>query len=202
MARIQAADYDTKRAAITAHAAHLFAARGFGGASIADLAAAGGFSKSLIYHYYAAKEDILYDVMRSHIDALVAVKDRVANEGGSPETRLRRLAHDLLDHYVGASDSQKVLLYELNQLTPAQRSDIVAKQRDIVDFTQSLFAALDRRASNHGELRVKVMLFFGMLNWTHNWFRPDGAIGRDRIADQAVNAMLGDLGRRGDSRLA
>lgn len=195
MARVQAADYDTKRAAITAHAARLFAARGFGGASIADLAAAGGFSKSLIYHYYAAKEDILYDVMRSHIDALVAVKDDVADQAGSPEARLRRLAHDLLDHYVGASDSQKVLLYELNQLTPAQRDDIVAKQRDIVDFTQSLFAAIDRGSHNHGELRVKVMLFYGMLNWTHNWFRPNGAIDRDRIADQAVDAMLGDLAR-------
>ena len=197
MARIQAADYDAKRAAITAHAAHLFAARGFGGASIADLAAAGGFSKSLIYHYYAAKEDILYDVMRSHIDALLAVKDAVAASADPPETRLRHLARALLDHYVGASDSQKVLLYELNQLTRAQRDDIVAKQREIVDFTQSLFTAIDRNASDRDALRVKVMLFYGMLNWTHNWFRPDGPIGRDRIADQAVDAILGDLGHPG-----
>lgn len=198
MARVQAADYDAKRAAITAHAARLFAARGFGGASISRLAAAGGFSKSLIYHYYAAKEDILYDVMRSHIDVLVAVKNDVADQKGSPEARLRRLAYDLLDHYVGASDSQKVLLYELNHLTPAQRDDIVAKQREIVDFTQSLFAAIDRGGHDHGALRVKVMLFFGMLNWTHNWFRPSGAIDRDRIADKAVDAMLGDLARGGD----
>ena len=71
MARTQAADYEERRTAIVEQAARLFAERGFLGASIADLAEACDSSKSLIYHYYASKEDILYDVMHSHVRALL-----------------------------------------------------------------------------------------------------------------------------------
>ena len=53
------------------HAARLFAERGFLGTSIAELAEACETSKSLVYHYYESKEDILFDVMHSHVRALL-----------------------------------------------------------------------------------------------------------------------------------
>ena len=68
MARTKADNYDSKRDAITSNAAKLFAEKGFGGASISDISKACNISKSLIYHYYSAKEDILYGVMTDHID--------------------------------------------------------------------------------------------------------------------------------------
>jgi len=34
------------------------------------------------------------------------------------------------------------------------------------------------------------MLYFGMLNWTHTWFRPKGPVSRDEVADMAANATL------------
>jgi len=71
MARTQSADYAIRREAIVDRAAELFAERGFLGASIADLADALKTSKSLIYHYYDSKEDILFDVMHSHVKALL-----------------------------------------------------------------------------------------------------------------------------------
>ena len=78
MARTQAADYEERRTAIVEQAAQLFAERGFLGASIADLAEACDSSKSLIYHYYTSKEDILYDVMHSHVRALLDTAEEVA----------------------------------------------------------------------------------------------------------------------------
>jgi AcrR family transcriptional regulator len=71
MARPQSPDYDKRREAIVATAASLYARRGFPGASVSDLAKACGSSKSLIYHYFPSKDDILYDVMAAHLDALV-----------------------------------------------------------------------------------------------------------------------------------
>ncbi len=52
MARPQSPDYDKRRDAIVSAAAHLYARRGFQGASVADLAKACGTSKALIYHYF------------------------------------------------------------------------------------------------------------------------------------------------------
>ena len=56
MARPQSPDYDKRREAILAAAAHLYAERGFQGASVADLAKACRTSKSLIYHYFPSKQ--------------------------------------------------------------------------------------------------------------------------------------------------
>ena len=37
------------------------------------------------------------------------------------------------------------------------------------------------------------MLFFGMINWTHTWFRPGGAVSAEELADLAVDMMLNGL---------
>jgi AcrR family transcriptional regulator len=90
MARPQSPDYDRRRAAILAAAARLYARRGFRGASIAELAKACKASKSLVYHYFSSKEDILLQVMASHLDALVAAAAETTRSG-TAEARLRAL---------------------------------------------------------------------------------------------------------------
>jgi aryl carrier-like protein len=37
------------------------------------------------------------------------------------------------------------------------------------------------------------MLFFGMINWTHTWFRPGGAVSAEQLAELAVDLLLGGL---------
>src|SRR3712207_5937766 len=103
MARPQSPDYDKRRDAIIAAAAHLYARRGFQGASVSDLAEACGTSKALIYHYFPSKDDILCEVMAAHLDLLVeAAQD--ATQAGSAVERLRSLTFSFMRLYVGAQD--------------------------------------------------------------------------------------------------
>ena len=187
MARPQSPDYDKRRDAILAAAAHLYARRGFQGASVADLAKACSTSKSLIYHYFPSKDDLLYATMAAHLDALVAAAEQ-ATQKGSAEARLRALTHAFMRHYVGAEDSHKILLNELDNLPPVRRAEVVAKQRRIIGAVEALVREIRPEA---GDLSMPLtMLFFGMINWTHNWFRPGGAVDADRLADMAVDLML------------
>jgi AcrR family transcriptional regulator len=190
MARPQSPDYDKRRDAILAAAAHLYARHGFQGASVADLAKACNTSKSLIYHYFPSKDDLLYACMASHLDALVAAAEE-ATRTGNAEARLRALTHAFMGLYVGAQDSHKVLLNELENLPPARRAEVVAKQRGIIGAVEGLVREIRPDAGN---LTLPLtMLFFGMINWTHTWFRPGGAVGADRLANMAVDLMLGGL---------
>lgn len=77
MARTQSPDYDKRREGIVQQAAKLFAKQGFLGASVSDLAKACKTSKSLVYHYFPSKEDVLYGVMSAHLDDLVAISAEV-----------------------------------------------------------------------------------------------------------------------------
>jgi AcrR family transcriptional regulator len=190
MARPQSPDFDKRREAIVAAAAHLYARRGFPGASVSDLAKACGSSKSLIYHYFPSKDDILYDVMAAHLDALVEAADRSMQAGGARE-RLHALTLAFMRLYVGAQDHHKVLLNELDNLPAPRRAEVVAKQRRIIAIVEALVREL-RPELDPVSLPV-AMLFFGMINWTHTWFRGDGSVTPEQLADMAVDLLLGGL---------
>ena len=190
MARPQSPDYDKRRDAILAAAARLYARRGFQGASVADLESACSTSKSLIYHYFPSKDDTLHAVMAAHLDDLVDAADE-AMQAGNAEERLRALTLAFMRLYAGARDSHKVLLNELDHLPPRQRAEVVAKQRRIIAVVETLIREI-RPDLNPLTLPL-TMLFFGMINWTHTWLRPQGPISAEAIADLAVNLMLDGL---------
>lgn len=192
MARPQSPDYDKRRDSIVRVAARLYARQGYNGASVADLAKACRSSKSLIYHYFPSKDDILYEVMADHLDDLVAAA-REATQSGTAETKLRALTLAFMQLYVGAQDSHKVLLNELDNLPPKPRAEVIGKQRRIIGAVEELIREIRPET---GPLALPLtMLFFGMINWTHTWFRPHGRVSAESLAEMAVEVMLGGLER-------
>lgn len=190
MARTQAADYDDRRQAILTQAAELFADRGFHGTSVVELASACGVSKSLLYHYFPSKEDVLFAVMASHIDMLEEDVGEILALKQAARLRLEALLHRFLVHYAGASARQKVLLNELRKLPAPRQDEIVAKQRNIIQAVEDCLAELDPQLFHQPQNRfATAMLIFGMINWTLTWFRADGAISTDQLSTM-VNDML------------
>jgi AcrR family transcriptional regulator len=196
LARTQSPDFEERRQAILDRAAGLYAARGFLGASIADLAAECQVSKSLIYHYYAAKEDILFDVMHSHVQALLEVGMRIAGGEGTALERLRALTHAFMDLYAGAAARHKVLLNELDRLPPDRRKVVVDIQRKLIVLVETLLSEI--RPDLAAPLkRPTAMLYFGMINWTHTWLDPQGPAKPDEIAELAVKVFLEGIAKKG-----
>ena len=190
MARTQAADYDERRDAIVSKAAELYGQRGFLGSSIADLAEACGMSKSLLYHYFSSKEDILFEIMDSHVADLGQIAARVRNEP-DPRKRLFRLTEQFMEVYVPASNRHKVLLNDLDKLPPQRRKTIIAEQRVLLDAVDAILTELSPTLANKArERRAATMIYFGMINWTHTWFDPKGALDAGEIATLAVNIFL------------
>ncbi|MBG6120441.1 MULTISPECIES: TetR/AcrR family transcriptional regulator [unclassified Sphingobium] len=191
MARTQAPDYDQRREFFVAKAAQLFAKSGFSRTSISELAKACDTSKSLLYHYYQSKEEILHAVMASHINLLEQDVAEILSEGGNPRDLLRSIVHRFMRHYTGAVASQKVLLNELDNLPEDKRSTIVAQQRGIVEAVGGLLQDIFIDLKNDpARAWASAMLLFGMINWTHTWFDPDGPISPDELADMVINLVL------------
>lgn len=196
MARTQAADYEERREAIVEKAAALFAERGFLGASVSDISGACSMSKSLLYHYYPSKEDVLHAVMASHIDRLVADVEEAMAAQGDARTRLRMMLRLFMSHYVGAAARQQVLLHDLDKLPPGPRAAIIAKQRRIIDAVQALLVEIEPALGRDKALaRARTMLLFGMINWTGNWYDATGLVSPDQIADMAFEMVTGAIAR-------
>ncbi len=190
MARTQAADFGEKREHIMVGAARIFARNGFAGASVSDIAETCEISKSLLYHYFPSKEAILFAVMQAHIGDLLEVRAECRTVAPARD-RFLAITRSLLSRYAGAANAQKVLLYELDSLSPAEKTEIVGGQRRLIDYVEGALAdARALLAKDPARLRVTVMLYFGMLNWSHTWFDPQGRISRDELARTVVETML------------
>ena len=193
MARPQAADYAEKRAAITAAAARLFARHGYAGAPIAELAAACGLSKSLLYHYYGSKDAILFAVMDGHMAELLEVVDTPPTAGLAPVAAWRAFAEALLTRYAGAADSQGAAL----RPRPSGRRPARRDRRPPTPPDRRRRGRIGRRrrwpAPIRAKLRAQVMLFFGMINWSHTWFDPAHGLSRAELARQAADTALKGL---------
>jgi AcrR family transcriptional regulator len=193
MARPQAEDYAQKQQLIRDRAAELFAARGFAGASIADIAAACGCAKSLIYHYFGSKQDILYDLLQAHVATLIAAATEAVARPDAPERRIRALIRALMELYADARAKHVLLLSELDSLPPARKASIVAMERRLVGLVADLFETLVPALAQRPDLRWPLaMSVFGLINWTHTWYRPDGA-----LSSAAYAALAADLVLRG-----
>lgn len=195
MARTQAADYEQRRADIVETAARLYAERGFRGASTADLAQACEISKSLIYHYFPSTKDILFQVMSSHVQELLEAVEAAGALEAPPREQLRSLLHAFLTVYAGAAERQTVLLNELDQLEPEARAEIVAAQRKVVDRVEAILCRVRPELTRGERSRVVTMLLFGMINWLHTWYRPDGPVKPEAVAELTLALFLDGLER-------
>jgi TetR/AcrR family transcriptional regulator len=181
MARPRAADHDDKRAMLLARSAALFAEKGFDRTSMAEIATALGVSKALFYHYYASKDALLFDIIRTHLDELVAVTEAAATAAHSPRAGLNAIITAILDCYRDADAEHKIQINHLSQLPEAQQAELRARERRLVAVMAEAVARLNPNLP-HRLIKPLAMSIFGTLNWKYMWFRDNGPVSREEYA--------------------
>jgi AcrR family transcriptional regulator len=194
LARTRAGDWGDKRARIYDGAAELFAAQGFARTSIAELAAHCQASKSWIYHYFPSKEAILYAILHDHMTLLLRTAESELASHQAPDAQLRGLLRAFMAIYVRAQAKHVVLLAELDSLPAEQQREIRGLERRVVDLVADVVRRLDGPlATERDVLKPITMMLFGMINWTYTWYRPDGPIEPEQLANLAADLFLNGL---------
>jgi AcrR family transcriptional regulator len=195
MARTQSENYPEIRQGILDRSAALFARRGYPNTTIADLAAANGISRGLLYHYFASKEALLSEMLHAHLDLLLGAIRRSAKDGATPEERLRNSVRKMVSINAGSKDLQIVLLHDLQNLEPGDRDAIVGKQKEILAVVAGLIRDCDhRRKYDDRQMKAQTMMFMGMINYTYLWYDPKGPVGPAEYADMVADTYLAGLG--------
>jgi AcrR family transcriptional regulator len=201
MARTIAKDYDAKRTSILKKSAQYFADQGYDRASVSQVAGACGISKSLIYHYYESKEQLLFDILQSHLNAIHKCVATISNHNKDPKTHLRHLVAELLTAYRGADAEHRLQLQSTTALSQEQQHELAETQRAIVkvfaDTIESI--APDYLHGMPQHQRPITMSLFGMLNWFYLWYQPGRSMNRIEYANLATDILLGGLDRLKDT---
>jgi hypothetical protein len=138
------------------------------------------------------------------MDALLAAAETSLREGDEPRTKLRAFVRAHMRLYATSQAKHLLLINELGSLPSRGRAAIVAKQRKLVGLAADLFAAVAPALNTQPDLRFPTaMSFYGMINWTCIWYRPDGTLSPDEFADLASDLFLDGLaGRFGSNTLS
>ena len=196
MARSRAKDHDEKRDAILHRAAVAFARDGYDRASMARLAGECGVSKALLYHYYASKEALLFDILQNHLSALVEAVEEADDPTLPPEARLEALVGALLEAYRDADAEHKVQIGALPLLPEAEQEQLKALERRLVAIVAEAVRALDPEGfAGTPLLKPVAMSLFGMVNWAYMWFRDGGPVSRADYAKLVTKLVAGGVTR-------
>ena len=177
MARTKSPNHELQREEILERAATAFAAHGYPGTSMNDLAAACGTSKARLYHYYASKDAILFDLLDRYTQHLITIAVHEVAAAAKPAQRLHHLIRAFLAAYEHSQTRHTALLNDVKFLTEPQRTRIRDAQRQLVTlFADTLCAAYPDRVDAHNRTAL-TMLLFGMINWTFTWLKPGNSAG-------------------------
>ncbi|HEU5295933.1 MAG TPA: TetR/AcrR family transcriptional regulator [Burkholderiaceae bacterium] len=193
MPRGRAPGYDDQREQILAHAATLFANRGYPGTSMNEVAQACGLSKATLYHYYRDKYAILVSIAEGHVQRLHALVSEVTAERLAPEAHLRELISRIVLEYADAQHAHRVLTDDVRFLDDDDRERILGKERDVVAGFARAVAALRPDLKKARLAKPLTMLLFGMINWMFTWMKPAGSLDHAAIAPIVTDLFLGGL---------
>lgn len=192
MARTRAKDFEEKQHQLLLVAAHVFATDGMEKASMSGIAKLAGVSKSLLYHYYPSKSELIFSIIQAHLVDLEAALAEADDPTLSPRDRLQKLVKATLDAYEGADDMHKVQLNAGEALDEDQLAQVTTMNRQIVKRIADVIAEIHPElAAPSGSLLMPVtMSLFGMMNWAYLWFREDGPMTREDYARMATTLIL------------
>ncbi len=192
MARTRAEDFEEKQHQLLLTASHVFARQGMDKASMSQIAAQAGVSKSLLYHYYPSRDALIFAIIHTHLDELDRRLDAAVDPALGPREQLEAFVLAVLESYRGADDRHTVQLNAGAALTEDQRSRIRTIERRIVRrfsaVIRDMHPELDR--PERPLLMPVTMSLFGMMNWVYMWFREDGPISRADYASVATTLIL------------
>jgi AcrR family transcriptional regulator len=175
-------------------AAQVFRHKGFHGASMQDIAEAVNLQKASLYHHVSSKQEILLALLNRALELLLERISSIATQDLPPDEKLKQMIRAYLQILAENTDLSAVLLFEHRSLERKQHARHVPNR--------DRFEALWRNVLEEGvatglfvcdEPALTTRAMLGILNWTITWYRPDGSLEIDEIADHYSNLLLNGL---------
>lgn len=185
-----------KREAVLRTAARLFNAHGYHATSLDEVATALHVTKPTIYHYFANKDEILFECTRRGLDTIAGAARDAADQGGTAMERLQAL---LMAYALCMMDDYGICVARTqdSQLSPESRVRFRALKREIDGHLRQVLAdGVAEGVLTVPDLRIAAFTAASALNGLGSWFRPDGPQSTEEAARLTVATLIGGLARK------
>lgn len=185
--------YQARRLEILRAAGREFRSRGFMETGMRDIAQATELSPANLYNYFQGKHEILFFCQDSSLDRMLAALERArrARTSGAARLRLVIVSHlrCLLDEVEGSA------AHLLTNALPARQQRYLLAKRDRYELGVRRLIASGMRSGEFlpADPALVARAMLGALNWSVQWFRPEGPKTAEEIAEQLAAYLIRGL---------
>ncbi|SEO98008.1 TetR/AcrR family transcriptional regulator [Amycolatopsis saalfeldensis] len=190
------AAYQAKRSELLQIAGDVFKEKGFEAATLNDIATRFGTDRAAIYYYFAGKDELFQEVFHATakmvLDENLAQATRIAGLDMTAQEKLRKLIEVQITSYEANYPYVYVYIQEDMGKVAFQSTswakEMVRKTRRFESIVTDVITAGIRAGEFRDDLVVPLVVktLFGMVNWTHRWFKPGD---RKYTAQQTVDTF-------------
>lgn len=189
----RAQQHALKREAVLRTAARMFNEKGFHATSLDEVAEQLRVTKPTLYYYVSSKDEILFECVRIGLQRLQDAIAQSAEVGGSALDRLMAAMHQYV-RIVTADFGMCVIRVGEDPL-PAQSRRKLRRVKAALDLE---FRELIRQGIAEGSIapcdpKLAAFAMAGALSWIGRWYRPDGPLSPEQIADQCIGLLTRGL---------
>jgi len=184
MARTIGSDGGRTEAAIREAAISLMARFGYEAVSMRQLAAEVGVQAAALYRYFPTKEDLLFTLMREHMDGLLATWEAARPAKADSRARLNAFVRNHIHFHVARRHATHVSNMELRALS---RDNLTQILRLRTAYEKELRQIL-RDGSEAGTFMIDdtgltAIAIIQMITGVIVWFRPDERLSVEEVAE-------------------
>lgn len=175
-----------KREAVLRTAAQLFNEKGYLASTLDEVAERLNVSKPTVYYYVDSKEAILFECVRTGLEMLKAAIRDVDAAGGRAVDKLIAAMRQYAE-IVTMDFGMCVIRVGEDPLPPASRLKLRRMKADL----DREFRELIRQGIAEGSIvpcdpKMAAFTIAGALSWIGRWYRPDGDMKPQAIADHCI----------------
>ena len=181
-------------------AAKLFREKGFEAASMRDIAAVLGIEAASLYSHIKSKDEILETICFRMADEFLTAIAEVNDIYFNAEEKLRMAISNHVKIIAGDLDSSTVFLREWRNLTGEKLKDFIGlRNRYESGFREIIQLGEDENVFDTVDKKFAVLTILSAVNWIVEWYKPDGHMTPEEIANNLSDFILTGLRKKNAS---
>ena len=161
---------------------------------IREIGEEAGVNPSLVYHYFKNKEEILFIIIERFSRHLISALQEIQSEESDPVEALRKMIFRHLSYNRELKKELKITLEENTLLKGKWRIEVISYQRKIYDLYLDQLKKLEQlNILRQGNLTVITFSIFGVINWFYRWYKEDGQLDNEVIANQMIENIFSGI---------
>jgi AcrR family transcriptional regulator len=173
----------------------LFAAHGFDATSVQAIVEAVGVTKGAFYHYFAAKEDLLYEIHAEIVSTELRDAERILAKDLDASACLSLLIINLIESIAQFQAGVTVFFRDMHRLPPEKWRLVQETRREYAGLFLRVITRGQVQGTFRSDMNPKMVTYalLGSCNWFYTWYSSSGTWSAHELGQQIAGVYLNAL---------